>query len=172
MSLMRHFNCMSESDKKFVNLSAVRREDQRDVMVEIAKQGHCPFCVENLEKYHKNPILKEGKFWFLTENQWPYEKVKHQLLAIYKTHIEHISEMDPEAGSELIDMFAEESKKRNISGGGVAIRFGLSEHGNYGSSVSHIHAHLIEPDLEALADDEAWKFKFGQPKNYRKDVQK
>src|SRR6185436_2448376 len=100
------------------------RDDQKKVMEEIQEQGHCPFCVENLDKYHKNPILKEGKYWLLTENQWPYEKIKHQLLAIYKTHIEHIKEMDSEAGSELIEMFKEEAGKRNILGGGIAIRFG------------------------------------------------
>ncbi len=160
------------AQNQFINLSTVRREDQREVMKEIAEQGHCPFCVENLEKYHKNPILKEGKFWFLTENQWPYEKIKHQLLAIYKTHIEHLSEVVPEAGAELFEMFGEESKKRNMSGGGVAIRFGSSEYGNYGSSVLHIHAHLIEPDLQKLEETEAWRFKFGQPKSYRKDSQK
>jgi diadenosine tetraphosphate (Ap4A) HIT family hydrolase len=156
------------SDNRFINLNAVRREDQRAVMEEIKTQGHCPFCRENLDKYHKNPILKEGEYWLLTENQWPYEKIKHQLLAIHKTHIEHLSELSPEAGAELIAMFAEESKKRNMSGGGVAIRFGSSPHGNYGSSVLHIHAHLIEPDLEALGESEAWRFKFGEPKNYRK----
>ncbi len=79
--------------------------------------------------------------------------------------------MDPEAGKELIELFAEEAEKRNIEGGGIAMRFGSSEHGNYGSSVLHIHAHLIEPDLEALGESEAWKFKFGQPKNYKKNVQ-
>lgn len=155
------------SDNPLINLNNARTEAQKKVMEQIDKEGHCPFCIENLEKYHKNPILKTGKFWLLTENQWPYEKIKHQLLAIYRTHIEHLEEMDPESGSELLDMFALESKKRNIEGGGVAIRFGKSEHGNFGSSVLHIHAHLIEPDLEALTDSEAWKFKFGQPKEYK-----
>lgn len=160
-------------DNRFISMDAVRSEEQRKVMEEIKGRGHCPFCRENLEKYHKNPFLKEGEFWLLTENQWPYEKVKHQLLAIYKTHIEHLTEMNPDAGRELLELFSEEAKKRNIEGGGIAIRFGSSEHGNYGSSVLHIHAHLFEPDLEALAEDEAWKFKFGQPKNYQKsDSQK
>ncbi|MCI5108521.1 MAG: hypothetical protein MRY49_01590 [Candidatus Pacebacteria bacterium] len=150
-------------------MSSVRREDQKKVMEDIKKAGHCPFCIENLEKYHKNPIIKTGKYWLLTDNQWPYEKIRHQLLAIYKTHIEHIKDMDPEAGKELLEMFQEESIKRNIPGGGVAIRFGKNpEHGNYGSSVLHIHAHMIEPDLESLEETEAWRFKFGQPKNYRK----
>lgn len=157
------------SDKKFINPNNARTEDQIRVMAQIDADGVCPFCIENLSNYHKNPILKDGKFWILTENQWPYEKVKHQLLAIYKTHIEHIHEMDPEAGKELVEMFQEETEKRNILGGGVAIRFGSNPlHGNYGSTVLHIHAHLVEPDLESLSETESWKFKFGQPKNYRK----
>jgi diadenosine tetraphosphate (Ap4A) HIT family hydrolase len=137
-------------------------------MDEIAKQGHCPFCAENIDKYHKNPILKEGKYWLLTDNQWPYPKVKHQLLAIYKTHIEHIKEMDAEAGAELITLFKEETLKRNIPGGGIIIRFGSDpKGGNYGSTVLHIHAHLIEPDLDALGEAESFKFKvkIGQSKD-------
>lgn len=156
------------TDNPFINISSVRREDQKVVMEKIKHEGHCPFCRENLDKYHKNPIIKEGKFWILTENQWPYEKIKHQLLTIYKIHIEHIKDIDSEAGKELFEMFKEEAEKRKIVGGGIAIRFGSNpEHGNYGSSVLHIHAHLIEPDLEKLSEDEAWKFKFGQPKNYK-----
>jgi len=65
-------------------------------------------------------------------------------------------------------MFTEYANKRKMEGGGIAIRFGSSIHGNYGSSVLHVHAHLIEPDLAALGETEAWKFKFGQPKNYKK----
>lgn len=153
---------------RFINPAAVRREDQRVVMEEIKKQGHCPFCREHLEKYHSAPIIKEGEYWILTKNQWPYEKVKHQFLAIHKEHVEHISEVTPEAGAELFAFFAATAKEYGFSGGGMAIRFGSSEHGSYGSSVLHIHAHLIEPDLEALEESEAWKFKFGQPKNYKK----
>lgn len=149
--------------KKFIDQTHVRREDQKAVMDEIAKQAHCPFCPENLAKYHKNPILKTGKYWVLTDNQWPYEKIKHQLLAIYRTHIEHIKDMDPAAGAELIELFKEEAVKRDIPGGGIAIRFGSNpQHGSYGNSVLHLHAHMIEPDLDALEPGEKWKFKFGQ----------
>lgn len=158
----------SHGSHRFINLSAVRREDQHVVMQEIAHEGHCPFCPEHLAKYHKNPIVSEGRFWLLTENQWPYDKVKQQLLAISKTHVEHLTELDPEAGSELFALFAAEAQKRQIAGGGVALRFGSSPLGNYGSSVKHLHAHLIEPDLAALEPTEAWKFKFGQSKDYRK----
>ena len=160
---------MSEDKNKFIIKSNTRLENQKAIYEKIDGEGHCPFCRENLLKYHKLPILKEGKFWTLTDNQWPYEKIKHQLLAVYKEHIEHINEMNPEAGKELIELFQEETKKRNIPGGGIAIRFGSNpEHGSYGNSVLHIHAHLIEPDLKALEPSESWKFKFGQPRNYKK----
>jgi diadenosine tetraphosphate (Ap4A) HIT family hydrolase len=156
-------------NKKFVQKENTRKEDQKNVYNKIEGEGHCPFCEENLLTYHKLPIIKTGKYWTLTNNQWPYDKIKNQLLAVYKTHIEHIQEMDPEAGKELIELFSEECKKRNIPGGGIAMRFGSNpELGTYGSSVLHLHAHLIEPDLGALKSDEAWKFKFGQPKNYKK----
>ena len=153
---------------RYINLVNIRRDDQKKVMEEIAANNHCPFCIENLNKYHKNPIIKDGKYWILTDNQWPYPNVKNQLLAIYKTHIEHISGMDPAAGSELIEMFKEETIKRNIPGGGIVIRFGSNpEKGNYGSTVLHIHAHLIEPDLEKLNESESFKVKLGQSKNYK-----
>jgi diadenosine tetraphosphate (Ap4A) HIT family hydrolase len=89
------------------------------------------------------------------------------MLAIYKTHIEHINDMDPAAGKELFELFVDAAKARKIQGGGIAMRFGWSKDGNFGSSVLHLHAHLIEPDLKALSETEAWKFKFGQPKNYK-----
>jgi diadenosine tetraphosphate (Ap4A) HIT family hydrolase len=156
-------------ENRFIIKANLRRDDQKEIYAKIEDEKHCPFCTENLLKYHKKPIVKDGKYWVLTDNQWPYEKIKHQLLAVYKTHIEHLTEMDPEAGKELIEMFQAECKKRNIPGGGVAIRFGSNpEFGSYGNSVLHIHAHLIEPDLANLKENEAWKFKFGQPKNYKK----
>ncbi len=151
--------------KEFIHIENSRQEYQKKVMLEIAANKHCPFCPEHLDKYHKNPILKKGKFWTLTDNQWPYDKVKHQLLAIYNTHIEHLNEMDNEAGAELIQMFKDESVKRNVLGGGIAIRFGSNpEHGTYGNSVFHIHAHMIEPDLAKLESEESWKFSFGKGK--------
>ena len=162
---------MKKPENKFIVKTNSRLDDQKKIYETIDKEGHCPFCKGNLLKYHKLPILKEGKYWTLTDNQWPYNKIKHQLLAIHKDHIEHINEMNPEAGKELIELFQEETKKRKIPGGGIVIRFGSNpEEGNYGNSVLHIHAHLIEPDLKALAPDEAWRFKLGQSKEYKKKI--
>jgi|SRR5271168_2186879 len=151
-----------------VTVTNARSEEQKKVMEQIVADNVCPFCIENLNKYHKNPIFRESKYWLFTNNQWPYKGVKHQILAIYKTHIEHIKDLPEEAGGELLRIFGEITKEKNIPGGGVAIRFGKNPTlGNYGSTVNHIHAHLIEPDLEHL-EDGVFKFKFGESKDRKK----
>jgi diadenosine tetraphosphate (Ap4A) HIT family hydrolase len=154
-------------DNSFIIPANLRNDAQRAVYEEIRKAGHCPFCMPQFMDYCAKPVLAEGKFWILTNNRWPYDNVKHQVLAVYKTHIEHLNEMDPQAAAELIELFQAECKKRNIPGGGVAMRFGSTELGDYGSSVLHLHAHLIEPDLTALGADQTFKFKFGQTNEYK-----
>jgi len=152
------------TENRFIQKNNSRSDHQKEIMTKINEAGHCPFCRENLDEYHKNPILEEGQFWLLTDNQWPYENTKNQLLAIYKKHIEHITEIEQGASEELMQLFSKEAKKRNIPGGALCIRFGSNpEKGNYGSSVLHLHAHLIEPDLEN-PNKEKIKFKIGQPK--------
>ena len=154
---------MNKNDQ--INRHHARSEHQQGVMDQIEKDNVCPFCMENLAKYHKNPILKEGEFWVVTDSQWPYKNTKHHLLAISRTHVEHINELPKGAGEELMNLFAEVTKERSIPGGGLCIRFGWNpEHGDYGSSVRHIHAHLIEPDL---TQGEKVKFKIGHPKHLK-----
>ncbi|MDO8510166.1 MAG: HIT domain-containing protein [bacterium] len=156
---------MKENKRKFinfVNIGEARLPEQKSVMEQIIKDGVCPFCPENLRRYHKEPTLREGKYWLLSKNQWPYEHTNAHFIAIHKEHIEHIKDLAPEAGAELVVLFAWAAREYNIPGGAVAIRFGESEHGNYGSSVLHLHAHLIQPDLEN-PQGEKIKFKIGQP---------
>ncbi|MEX2368999.1 MAG: HIT domain-containing protein [Candidatus Paceibacterota bacterium] len=151
------------SENKFIDKNHARLEDQKQVMEQIDDDGVCPFCEENLAKYHKKEIIEQGDYWLLTENQWPYDNTLNHYLVIYKEHIEHINDLSPEAGRELIELFQLASKKGHIKGGGLTMRFGVpNEDGNYGSTVTHLHAHLIEPDLSA---GEKVKFKIGHPNN-------
>lgn len=131
----------------FVDLENSRLDDQREVMQEIINQNHCPFCIENLRKYHKEPILKEGEHWLITPNQWPYDFTKVHLLAIYKKHATTLQELDPAAGKELFSMMAELEKEMKIPGGGIAMRFGDT---NYSAgTVNHIHVQFLVPDIDA-----------------------
>lgn len=134
-----------EFSKEFVVLDNARLEEQLQVMKEIKTQGVCPFCLEHLQRFHKQPILQNGLHWLLTYNQWPYEHTRLQLLLICKYHAQHLSDLRDGAGEELLRMFqwAEEEFKIT-SGSFVATRFGTA--GPNGATVSHLHAHLVVGD--------------------------
>ena len=112
----------------FINLANTREEKQKSVMEEIAEAKHCPFCRENLYKYHQQPILKESKFWIVTTNQWPYPHTKHHFLLIYKVHAVNFSDLSLAAGQELFELIAEIEESYQIKGGGLVIRFGDTDY--------------------------------------------
>lgn len=133
--------------QQFIDLDNARIDEQVEVMKNIKKADHCPFCSENLEKYHKKPIIKTGKYWLLTKNQWPYQHTKHHFLLIYKQHITDLKDINTEAGKELFELSQWTIKKYDIPGGGLVIRFGDT---NYSAgTVNHLHAQLLQPDIHA-----------------------
>lgn len=134
-------------DKNFVDLDNARVEEQKQVMRDIIEAGHCPFCAQNLKKYHQLPIIKESKYWLLTTNQWPYKNTKFHFLAIYKQHVTKLQQINPLAGRELIELFTWLEKEYQIRGGGWVMRFGETKYS--AGSVSHLHAQFIVPDLES-----------------------
>jgi ATP adenylyltransferase len=145
--------------KTFVDLDNSREDDQRAVMAGIVEAEHCPFCLENLRKYHKQPIVRETEYWLLTPNQWPYNHTKIHLLAIYKTHAERLSDLPPEAGADLLALMQWAEKEYNVPGGGWAMRFGDT---NYSAgTVLHIHAQFLVPDLESPGYEPV-RFKIGK----------
>jgi diadenosine tetraphosphate (Ap4A) HIT family hydrolase len=144
--------------KDFVNLDNARHDDQRDVMKGIAQDGVCPFDEEYLANYHKQPILRRGKYWTLTLNQWPYEHTRVHLLAIARLHVESLDALDAAAGEELFAHAQWAIKEYNIDFGGLAMRFGDVKQN--GASVNHLHAHIIVPDAGRPADAKV-RFKIG-----------
>ncbi|MGD9129226.1 MAG: hypothetical protein PVJ09_01950 [Candidatus Woesebacteria bacterium] len=135
------------SNKQFIDLDNAREQEQIQVMKDIAKENHCPFCLKNLKKYHKHPILKETKHWLLTKNQWPYKYTKYHLLIIYKKHATKLSELSSDAGKELFDLVKWTEKKYQVPGGAWAMRFGDTDYS--AGSVNHLHVQFIEPDIKA-----------------------
>ncbi len=131
----------------FVNLNNAKRSEEYWRAIEkIKKDGVCPFCPENLQKYNKTPILREGNFWILTDNMYPYKGAKHHILLIHKKHIEHVQKISEEAWSELLELVELETKKRGIRGGTFYMRFGDTLH--TGASVTHLHANIISADTD------------------------
>ena len=97
--------------------------------------------MEHFLKYHTKPIIKEGRYWVLTENFEPYKGSKHHLLAVSKKHVQRFEELTPAAQSELFKLFGDEVKKRNIPGGALFMRFGDTDY--TGGTVEHLHAQLV-----------------------------
>lgn len=132
--------------KQFVDIDNAREDEQRHVMQQISTAGHCPFCLPNLRQYHHQQILREGRYWLLTPNQWPYEGTRHHFLAILKDHAEHLAELPPGAGDELFGLLAWLEESYTVPGGGVAMRFGDT---NYSAgTVAHLHVQFIVPDID------------------------
>lgn len=111
------------------------------VISHIRKAGVCPFCPAHLSRYHRNPILANGKYWLLTDNMYPYRGAKHHVLIVHKRHIESFARVSPGAWAELRKLIAALLKKRKIRGGTFLMRFG--DTARTGASVSHLHANLI-----------------------------
>ncbi len=138
--------------EKFVDTRHSRSDEQREVMRQIVEAGHCPFCPPNLKLWHNRPILREGEFWILTPSRWPYPHTALHLLAIAKTHVEKLSELPPEAGQDLFELFQWAEKEFDLPGGAlamgaIALRFGDTDY--TGATVKHLHAQLIIPDIHA-----------------------
>jgi len=134
--------------KTFVSVKNAgdRPDDTYKKAVEkIRADAVCPFCPDNLARYHKKPIIKTGRYWILTANMYPYRGARHHLLMVYKKHVEHLSEVAPRAWSELLKLTQAEAGKRAIAGGMFYMRFGDTSH--TGASVAHLHANLVSPDI-------------------------
>ncbi len=65
-------------------------------------------------------------------------------MLIHKTHISDISEISPEAWTELHTIIGTEKITRDITGGTFIMRFGETKY--TGASVTHLHAHLFQSD--------------------------
>lgn len=137
---------MSDTSKQFVDLENARLDEQKKVMQDIITADECPFCTENLRKYHKPPILREGKYWLVTTNQWPYAHTQLHLLFILKEHAVSITEIPADAGAELVEHAQWAAAEYDIPGGGLVMRFGDTAHS--AGTVAHLHAQLVVPQLE------------------------
>lgn len=114
-----------------------------EVIDRIKKDGTCPFCSENLSKYHKNPVFKEGVYWRYTKSAFPYEGAKYHILIIHRDHIERFEEIVPAAWEELRSFVKFFMKEEHIPGATFMMRHGDTSY--TGSSVAHLHAMLISP---------------------------
>lgn len=145
--------------EKHVNLDNARHDDQRQIMETIVGDDVCPFCMENLKKYHQRPILAEGDHWLVTTNQWPYEHTQAHFLLIAKRHIETVTDLESGAFEELGGHIQRLVRDNGLDYGGIAMRFGDARY--TGASVNHLHVHALQAAKD-LPDGAKLKMKFSR----------
>lgn len=115
-------------------------------IADIAQRGVCPFCTETF-LWHPWPILHRIGDWVITRSGWPYKNAEHHFLIIGDRHINSITNMTPSDHSKVNALVAWATWRFDLKGYGVLSRSGDT---NYtGSSVQHLHFHLIQPKLDS-----------------------
>jgi diadenosine tetraphosphate (Ap4A) HIT family hydrolase len=123
------------------NASTRARGDYARALAEIESAGVCPFCEAHLPQHHRKPILFRNPHWLVTENAWPYDGVRHQLLLIATEHLERAEDLPPEAWDSLGGAYRRLVREYRIEGAALLLRTGLTEF--TGASVAHLHAQVI-----------------------------
>ena len=126
---------------EFLNFKHVRVNKQREQMEQIKKDGVCPFCIEHFTKYHEAPIEREGDWWILSKNDFPYSGTSIHYILVYKRHITQPSDINPDAWVEFGEHLSFLNKKYAKDGGSIFMRFGNTDY--TGASIDHIHAQFI-----------------------------
>lgn len=140
-----------------VNTNHARSADQREALERIVTRGECPFCEGNLAKEHHKPILHDNGRWLVTENQWPYSGTRRHLLLILKRHAQHADDLTPEEQVSLFDAVGWANREFRIEAAGLVMRYGDTSRA--GSTVTHLHAHIVEPyspDEPEFEDVQVW----------------
>jgi len=127
-----------------VNMRHVRTRGQKKLYQKIARARICSFCVDfckgQAPTYHPLPIIREGKWWAVTNNMIPQQNAKLHLLVVLKQH-RIFPSLPSEAWSEFGEHLNWVIKKYKLPGGGFYSRFGNSDY--TGASVSHLHFNII-----------------------------
>jgi diadenosine tetraphosphate (Ap4A) HIT family hydrolase len=132
---------MNERYKDFVDVSKARGMDHEQLMQRIIDDGVCPFCPENLAKYHALDPIDETDEWILTPNMHPYEQTDRHWLLISRRHIEHVRELNDNEWRGLGRLVVKHTV--DMPYGALAARFGDTDH--TAASVAHLHFHLMQP---------------------------
>ena len=142
-----------------MNLDATRDPRQRAKMKKMQNLNDCPFCRHNLKTLHDAPIEREGTWWSITRNDYPYEGTRVHYLAIAHEHLTHISELTPEAFAELGTLMQELAREHDVDGGALFMRFGNVM--KTGATIAHLHVHLIVGASEHSQNPEKLKVTLG-----------
>lgn len=142
-----------------LDLDNARHQDQKDKMKQYLEAGTSPFFADKIVEDGYQTIVKQGKYWYITQNRWPYEHTKYHYLIIANQYWTTLDEVTPAASAEVIPLTNWLAHHLNVAGGAICLRFGDSNYS--GGTIDHLHWQFIIPDLEA-PDYERVRFSIGK----------
>lgn len=126
------------------NLEAGRDDAQIRQMEDLERRGVCVFCSKHFAAEHREPVYRDGDFWYLTGNDYPYESTTLHLLLVAKAHVASLSELPSEALAEFGQFLALVERDWKLTHCGIGMRSGDFRYN--GSTIEHLHAHIIVVD--------------------------
>jgi diadenosine tetraphosphate (Ap4A) HIT family hydrolase len=156
------YNVSKDMKEEYVDVNETRTPEQRAQYEEINRSGKNPFSYDEFLKIHKSPILKQNDSWLVTKNDTPYEGTVHHFLFVYKGEFtSKFSDLPNQHRLELFELYDWVNETYQIESGAFLMRYG--GHGN-GSSVRHLHAHVIVGGNDKSKNPEGIKVKVGYKK--------
>ncbi len=142
-----------------LDLDNARHEDQKAKMTEYIKNGVSPFLPDQIEKDGHQKILKQGEYWYITTNRWPYSHTKFHYLIISNQYWTSLDQITPAASAELIPLVQWLAHHLHVTGGALCLRFGNTNYS--GGTIDHLHWQFVVPDITAQ-DYERVSFAIGK----------
>jgi diadenosine tetraphosphate (Ap4A) HIT family hydrolase len=136
----------SDIPTALVAVNNSRSAEQSKQMRQAAETGKCPFCHIN---WTRNKLIKEGEFWYLMYNLYPYPGQKQHLVLVLKRHFTSFEGLAPEERLEWFSLNEHAMREFNIPGGALVMRFGDLDYS--AGTIAHLHSHIQVPDLASDA---------------------
>ncbi|MBP3840540.1 MAG: adenylyltransferase/cytidyltransferase family protein [Bacilli bacterium] len=148
------------SSYKYIYPPNSRKQEQLDIMTNFEKNDKDPLDPDLIEQ----DILFFTKYWYISENRFPYENVERQFLIASRYPVYNIEDMSEEMWDDLNKVWLKLISEYGLDGGALCFRFG--DPSLSGASLKRLHAHLIMPKVEEKA-----KFTVGGHKTLKKGLE-
>jgi hypothetical protein len=133
-----------------VNMRHVRTDEQRALYERIQGTGRCSFCEDfcrgKVPTFHPKPIIRDLKYWALTECFPKLEGAREHFLVVSKFLDEEgrhplFPVLTSEAWGEFSELLEWVISEYQLPGGAFFFRFGDTDY--TGASISHLHGQIV-----------------------------
>ncbi len=132
-----------------------RGDRQTRAMQDLAERGVCLFC--ELPARAEQPVLYEGRHWFVTGNLYPYKGTRLHLLLVPREHVRDVLDLTKAAQGDLWPTLAWVRERYQLEHYGLGSRNGDCRY--TGGTIAHVHVHVLVGDVTD-PDHEPVRMKF------------